>query len=386
MARMAEPWTWESRESAGRARCIDCRPAFAQEQRGVRPLEFGNSCTLGKVARRLTWRLRYRIPEKHRATKIRGSPSWRPFSPWPTRLMMAPHTFGLYAPSGLVSDAAVIERAVARLTALGHRVHIDAGVHERYLRFAGNDSERLAAIERVATDSEVDIALAIRGGYGWTRLLDRFDYAELARSGKRWLGHSDFTAFQLAMLARAGAITFAGPMAAYDFGADSPSEFTRENCFGVLDHASWEIACALDGPSRIACTGTIWGGNLALVAHLVGTVYFPQITGGVLFLEDIAEHPYRIERMLYQLLHAGVLYKQRAILLGAFTDYQPLPNDYGYVFAAAVAHMRSRVLLLIYTGLSFGHVRDKLTLPVGGHCAFDARDGHARLVLSDYGV
>ncbi|MEJ7667228.1 MAG: LD-carboxypeptidase [Casimicrobiaceae bacterium] len=300
--------------------------------------------------------------------------------------MAAMHTFGLYAPSGLVSDAAVIERAVAHLTALGHRVHIDAGVRARHLRFAGNDSERLAAIERVANHPEVDTALAMRGGYGWTRLLDRLDYAALARSGKRWLGHSDFTAFQLAMLARAGAITFAGPMAAYDFGADTPSEFTRENCFGVLDHASWEIACALDGPVRIACTGTMWGGNLALVVHLVGTAYFPQITGGVLFLEDIAEHPYRIERMLYQLLHTGVLHKQQAILLGTFTDYQPLPNDHGYDFAAAVAHLRSRIDVPIYTGLAFGHVRDKLTLPVGGRCTFDARDGYARLVLSDYGV
>ncbi|MBA3504209.1 MAG: LD-carboxypeptidase, partial [Betaproteobacteria bacterium] len=91
--------------------------------------------------------------------------------------MAAMHTFGLYAPSGLVSDAAVIERAVAHLTALGHRVHIDAGVRARHLRFAGNDSERLAAIERVANDPEVDTALAMRGGYGWTRLLDRLDYA-----------------------------------------------------------------------------------------------------------------------------------------------------------------------------------------------------------------
>lgn len=300
--------------------------------------------------------------------------------------MSPSHTLGLYAPSGLVSDPPAVERAVAHLTALGHRVHVDAGVHARHLRFAGSDRERLAAIERVAADAEVDIALAIRGGYGWTRLLDQLDCEALARSGKRWLGHSDFTAFQLAMLARTGAITFAGPMAAYDFGAESPSEFTRQNCFGVLDHASWEVACALDGPSPIACTGTMWGGNLALVVHLIGTAYFPDVTGGILFLEDIAEHPYRIERMLYQLLHAGVLGKQRAILLGAFTDYQPLPNDHGYDLAAAVAQLRSRLDVPIYTGLAFGHVRDKLTLPVGGRCAFDARDGHARLVLSDYGV
>ena len=296
------------------------------------------------------------------------------------------HTFGLYAPSGLVSDASAVERAVAHLTRMGHRVRVDASAHARHLRFAGDDDERLAAVERVASDAAVDVALAIRGGYGWTRLLDRLAYAELARSGKRWIGHSDFTAFQLAMIAQAGAITFAGPMAAYDFGADFPSEFTRENCFGVLDHPSWETACALDGPSRLTCSGTLWGGNLAMAVHLIGTAYFPQIAGGILFLEDIFEHPYRIERMLYQLLYAGVLQRQRAILLGAFTDYQPLPNDNGHDFAAAVAHLRSRIDVPIYTGLPFGHVRDKLTLPVGGRCALETRDGYARLVLTDYGV
>jgi len=300
--------------------------------------------------------------------------------------MSSPHTFGLYAPSGVVSDASALERATAHLTALGHRVHVDAKALAHHSRFAGSDSERLAAVERIAADPEVDIALAIRGGYGWSRLLERLDYPALARSGKRWLGHSDFTAFQLAMLARAGAITFAGPMAAYDFGAENPSEFTQENCFGVLDHASWEIACALDGPSHIACSGTLWGSNLALLVHLVGTDYFPHISGGILFLEDIAEHPYRIERMLFQLLHAGVLQRQQAILLGTFTDYQPLPNDNGYDFSQAVAQLRARVDVPIYTGLPFGHVREKLTLPVGGRCAFEARDGRARLVLSNYGV
>ena len=93
---------------------------------------------------------------------------------------------------------------------------------------------------------------------------------------------------------------------------------------------------------------------------------------------------YRIERLLYQLLHAGVLERQRAVLLGAFTEYQLTANDEGYDLAAAIAHLRARAQVPICTGLPFGHVRDKLTLPVGGRCALEVRDGMARLTLSHY--
>ena len=121
-----------------------------------------------------------------------------------------------------------------------------------------------------------------------------------------------------------------------------------------------------------------------LVAHLVGTPYLPSIEGGILFLEDVAEHPYRIERMLYQLHHAGVLARQRALLLGAFTEYDLNANDAGYDLDAAIAQLRSVTRVPIFTGLPFGHVRDKLTLPVGGRADLDVHDGHARLALSDY--
>jgi muramoyltetrapeptide carboxypeptidase len=173
-------------------------------------------------------------------------------------------------------------------------------------------------------------------------------------------------------------------MAAYDFGAEHPSAFTFEHCFGVLDHPAWEVEVALDGPDVASCSGVLWGGNLALVAHLVGTPYLPDVAGGILVLEDVGEHPYRVERMLYQLVHSGILARQRAVLLGAFTEYALTPNDDGYDLAAAVAHLRQRLPVPIYTGLPFGHVRDKLTLPVGGRCALRASGGVAHLTFSDY--
>ncbi len=290
---------------------------------------------------------------------------------------------GLYAPAGFAAHPGAIKRAVGRLQALGHRVTVDPTCGSRWQRFSAPDDERLAAVMRMAENPDVELAIAVRGGYGWSRLIDRLDFAAIVRANKRWLGHSDFTAFGLAALAHAGMVTYAGPMAAYDFGAEQPSAFTLQHSFGLLDADSYGIDCALDGPDH-ACAGTLWGGNLAMVAHLAGTPHFPEIDGGVLFLEDIGEHPYRVERMLYQLQMAGVLARQRAILLGTFNGYELGSNDNGYDFAAMVAHVRERFAVAIYTGLPFGHCPDKLTLPVGGHCALDVRHGGARLALSNY--
>jgi muramoyltetrapeptide carboxypeptidase len=290
---------------------------------------------------------------------------------------------GVYAPAGFALDPAAVDRCVALLSSLGHRVVVDPTCTMRWQRFSATDDERLAAVMRMAQRADVDVAVALRGGYGWSRMLERLDYAALARSGKRWMGHSDFTAFQLAALAHAGMITFAGPLAAYDFGAATPSAFTLEHCWGVLGNRRYDVACPLDGPD-IGCEGVLWGGNLAMVAHLVGTAHLPQIDGGILFVEDIGEHPYRIERMLYQLHFAGILQRQRALLFGSFTGYELGPNDNGYDAEAMIAQVRDRLGVPLYTGLPFGHRPDKLTLPVGGRCALIVRDGAARLAFSEY--
>lgn len=296
--------------------------------------------------------------------------------------MIRPHGVGLYAPSGFALDPAMVDRAVTRLSAMWEEVTVDPTCRTRSQRFAANDDERLAAVLRMAGDPRVDVAIALRGGYGWTRLLPRLDFAALARNETRWLGYSDFTAFQLAALAHAGMTTFAGPVVS-DFGAAEPSAFTFDHCFGLLDQSRYEVACALEGPD-VVCAGTLWGGNLAMVAHLCGTPYFPTVEGGILFLEDVGETPYRIERMLYQLHHAGVLDRQNAVLLGHFTEYTLSDNDGGYDVDVAVDHLRGLCRAPVLTGLPFGHVRDKLTLPVGGRCELLARAGRATLVFTDY--
>lgn len=292
-------------------------------------------------------------------------------------------TLNIFAPAGVEWRSAALRLARQRLSALGFQVTLDPSVRARHQRFAGDDQARLATLYRVA-DSAPSVALACRGGYGLTRLLDRIDWARLARSveaGTRWVGYSDLTALQLGLLAHTGARTWHGPMACDDFGrsdeAGGVDEVTRD-CFneamsGELEAVGFRTAPGLDG---LAARGVLWGGNLTMVCSLLGTPHLPRVRGGILFVEDVAEHPYRIERMLLQLHQAGVLGAQKALLLGAFTDWRKSPLDRGYTLASAVAHLRSVCRTPIVTGLPFGHVQPKVTLPVGARVQVlvDGRD------------
>lgn len=277
---------------------------------------------------------------------------------------------GFVAPSGQVLDGAALDRAIGYFRAHGWRVVAPAAVRRVHQRFAGEDGQRVAALHAMAARDDVQVVMAVRGGYGLSRLLDRVDYAALAGSGKVFVGHSDFTALLCAGYARGRMRGVAGPMAAYDFGAAQVSDFTQRHFWRIIAGEADEVEVACDSPFAGApgvgtLRGRLWGGNLALVAHLAGTRYLPRMPGGILCLEDINEHPYRIERMLYQLLHAGVLERQKAVLLGDFSDYKLGPNDNGFDLPEVVAQFRAHLGIPILTGLPFGHVRDKLSVPFG---------------------
>ncbi len=283
----------------------------------------------------------------------------------------------IYSPSGAVRDKAAFKRGVARLKKLGHEVELDADALSSYTRFAGDDATRLAAIHRAA-DSGADVALISRGGYGLTRILPGIKYKQVTKAiakGTQFVGLSDFTAFQNALLAKTGAVTWAGPALGEDFGAEHPDDI-MEACFDDLvsgqgEGAGWQLskACVAANDKRRpgvwAHDAVFWGGNLAVLVSLLGTPYFPQIKNGVLFLEDVGEHPYRIERMLTQLLHAGVLGQQKAIVLGQFTSYKLTPHDKGFKLQSVVDWLRTQIKAPVLTDLPFGHVATKLCLPVG---------------------
>jgi muramoyltetrapeptide carboxypeptidase len=286
-------------------------------------------------------------------------------------------TLTLFSPSGVVPAAPPLRLALKRLRAMGFEAALDADALTRAQRFAGDDTTRLAALHRVAQQAP-GIAMATRGGYGLTRLLDGINWPLLLKSieaGTRWVGHSDFTALQLGLMKRAGATTtgittWAGPMAIDDFSqadAEGGVDDVTQACFteamsGELEAVGFKTESGFDG---LGVRGTLWGGNLTMVCSLLGTPHWPTVKGGVLFLEDVNVHPFRLERYLLQLHQAGVLAAQKAIVLGAFTAYKPTPLDRGYTLKTVVAHLRSVLKVPVLTGLPFGHVHPKVTLPVG---------------------
>lgn len=274
----------------------------------------------------------------------------------------------LFTPAGVLLNGQAVRLAAKRLGELGFAVHLDAGALQKHQRFGGDDALRLAALHRVA-DQAPSIAMATRGGYGLTRLIDRIDWKRMARSvdsGTRWVGHSDITILHLALWAHAQKISWAGPVAKDDFGAETVDDVTQA-CFleamsGELEAVGFRTEAGFDG---LSVKGLLWGGNLCMVNSLLGTPHWPAVKGGVLFLEDVNEHPYRIERNLLQLHQAGVLAAQKAIVLGCFTNYKKTPLDRGFGFKTVVQHLRSLTRTPILTGLPFGHVATKVSLPVG---------------------
>ncbi len=331
------------------------------------------------------------------------------------RIQRMAHIY-IYSPSTAVQDPAAFKRGVKRLQAMGHEVELDEAVLARSMRFAGDDAIRLGAIGRAAA-SKADIAMISRGGYGITRLLAQLPYKAIAKSidrGTQWLGLSDFTALQLALLAKTGAKTWAGPCLCEDFLVENDADLDDITmvCFddlvmGRAEGAGWRLPKRENLPHCVSVpanaikniasksikllantefhikNATLWGGNLCVLTALVGTPYLPAVKGGVLFLEDTGEHPYKIERMLSTLLHAGVLSQQKAILMGQFSRITPLVNDRGYKLQTVVEWLRTQVKCPVLTGLPMGHVPTKVCLPVGAQVELALANLEALIVWGD---
>jgi len=289
----------------------------------------------------------------------------------------------IFSPSSAVRDKTAFKRGIKRLQAQGHQVEVDADALSSHMRFAGNDETRLNAIQRAA-GSGADIALISRGGYGLTRLLTQLPYKSIAKAidkGMQFVGLSDFTAFQLAVYAKTQRITWQGPALGEDFGSEGEPDDIMQACFEDLcleqgEGTGWRFPAAdIAKPVKVN-NAVLWGGNLTVLTSLLGTPYFPLIQGGVLFLEDVGEHPYRVERMLTQLFNAGILQQQKAIVFGQFTSYKLVSHDKGFKLQTVINRLRAQLKLPVLTGLPFGHVPTKVLLPIGAQVdlATDGRD------------
>ena len=279
----------------------------------------------------------------------------------------------IFSPSSAVRDKAAFRRGLQRLKAQGHEVEVDVAALSSHTRFAGDDATRIAAIGRAAA-SGADVALISRGGYGLTRLLPALPFKAIAKAvdgGMQFVGLSDFTAFNQAVFAKTGRITWQGPALGEDFGTVDEPDDIMQACFDDLlleqgEGTGWQLP-KNEAERRVRVKDVpLWGGNLSVLVSLLGTPYFPQVKSGVLFIEDVGEHPYRIERMLTQLMHAGVLAQQKAVIFGQFSNYKLVPaHDKGFKLATVVEWLRSHIKTPALTGLPMGHVATKVLLPVG---------------------
>lgn len=286
----------------------------------------------------------------------------------------------LVSPASPIADPSRIEKAVRYLEGLGYRVRTGEHVTSTHGYLAGSDRDRAADLHAMFADRAVRAIFCIRGGYGTPRLLPYLDYGLIRKNPKIFAGYSDITALELAFYRKTGLMTFHGPMAGVDL-AGAPDPFTEEMFWSMLASTTKRGPIRLPGPLPRAlhagvARGRLLGGNLALVCATLGTPYMPDLREAVLFLEDISEEPYRIDRMLTQLRNAGILRRTAAILTGQFTDCIPQDATKPSLSLAEIlnetATLSGRPFL---AELPFGHESPKMTLPVGLRVRIDAEAG-----------
>jgi muramoyltetrapeptide carboxypeptidase len=278
---------------------------------------------------------------------------------------------GLVAPSGPLRDGTDLEQAIANVRSFEWEPVVGDHVLERDGYLAGSDQHRIADLNRFARDDSIDAIWCLRGGYGAMRLLDAIDYDAFAKRPRTLIGYSDVTALHAAIGQRADLVTFHGPTARAEL-----TEFTRRSFVETMsldDDASVTYRGAGMTTLVGGCVrGRIVGGNLALVAALVGTPYAWNLDGAILVLEDVSEHVYRIDRMLTQLCLSGALERLAGIAFGNFTD---IPDDASNVdrpLERVLRQFAENVGVPAVMNFPIGHVPDHLTIPLGAIADLDA--------------
>lgn len=295
-------------------------------------------------------------------------------------------TLGIVAPASAPPDPTNLDRAVTVLEALGFKVKLAPHVRQRWGFLAGRDHQRASDLLRMFADRTVNAIVCVRGGYGAARLLPLLDYAVLRAHPKIFVGYSDITSLHCAFLKKAGLVSFHGPMLNSDFvNADMP-KFTLNSFLRLLAEpvAYGSIAQGyrrqtVEVLRRGEARGPLIGGNLTLLCTLIGTPWQPDFKGRILFLEDLGEEPYRMDRMLTYLLNAGILQQVAGIAIGISKDcHDPKAKqtkEYRQTLTDVFRERLGPLKVPVVMGLPFGHIPHNATLPVGTEARLDARRG-----------
>ena len=299
-------------------------------------------------------------------------------------------TVGLIAPAGASNNRQQVLHAIDVLKSLGYKVKESKHLYRRTQYLAGTDLERAEDINWAFADPAVDAVFTLHGGYGTMRTLPYLDYEMIRANPKVIIGYSDITGLLLALYARSGLVCFHGPCATSTF-----SEYTLAEYKKVVREplAPVEIGSppAVDYPEGQAeranrimtfspgkARGRLVGGNLSLVSPLVGTPYMPDYEGAILFLEDVNEAFYRLDRLLTHLLLAGILGQVSGIVMGKFTKIPEEGNSFN--LEEIIEQLLVPLGIPVVRGLMIGHVHDKTTVPLGTMAELDADAGTLTLL------
>ncbi len=293
---------------------------------------------------------------------------------------------GIICPASPVFDASRIERSVRYFEGRGYRVTVGRNAARQTGYLAGTDEERAEDIHAMFADREVRGIFCARGGYGTPRLLSRLDYTLIARNPKVFVGYSDITALALAIWTKCRLVTYHGPMPAVDL-ADDVNPVAEESLWRMISSPERQATVAVAGGSAAgmkrggSTTGRLLGGNLSLLVSLLGTPYMPDTGKCILFLEEIGEEPYRVDRMLTHLENARVLSRAAGLAMGMFTDCTPKdPAAPSLSLPAIMAGKAEKAGRPFLTGLPIGHERAMVTVPLGIRARLDAGAGTLTLL------
>jgi len=292
-------------------------------------------------------------------------------------------TVGLVSPASNVAEDEDIAFAMDVVRSLGFEVKPARHLYQRTQYLAGTDQQRADDLNAMFADNEVDAIFCLRGGYGSSRLLPLLDYEVIAANPKVLMGYSDITALHCAISQRTGLVTFHGPIAGDNFTEYSYAQFRQTLMNGKAgQHLAAPPPFEDPGPGRVekenrltvlhpgAAEGPLLGGNLSLVSHLMGTPWEPDFSGRILFLEDVHEAPYRVDRMLTQLRLAGALDRVAGIAFGKFTEAETSNNSFS--MEQVLRERTAGLGVPVIRGLMIGHVEDQAVIPVGATARLDA--------------
>jgi muramoyltetrapeptide carboxypeptidase len=296
----------------------------------------------------------------------------------------------IIAPAGPLSERDDLSRAAELCRALQWEPVPGRNALHRHGYLAGTDPERLADLNRALTDPTIDAVWCVRGGYGVTRILDGVDFAGFARRPRPVIGFSDVTALLLALHRAGNVVSFHGPM-----GRAPLTTFSRDHLLRVVTRA--EPAGRLGGlsapggvliprsPRVVSLTpgtaeGPLLGGNLSVLMALAGTRHFPDLNGAILFLEDVGEDLYRVDRMLSQLRMLGLLDQLAGVAIGQFTDMKRATTEGALAFDEVLLTYFGPSGIPVAMGFPFGHVDEQWSLPLGVRARLDAGQGTLELL------